>query len=848
MSNDYGTPIGSHESTQMEGFSSLSNLALDMRWSWNHEADEIFQQLDPILWEQTHNPWVVLQTVSGDSLKRQLSDSAFRQKVQQLVQEKEAADVASTWFSGHHSNALNAVAYFSMEFMLSEALPIYVGGLGNVAGDQLKSASDLGVPVTGIGLLYQQGYFRQEIDRDGNQKDYYPFNDPGQLPASPLRARDGDWLRLPLRFPGGTVWIRAWQVRVGRAILYLLDTNDPANRPVYRGITAEVYGGDNEMRIRQEIVLGIGGWRLLEALGVHPEVCHLNEGHAAFAVLERARSFMQKSGCHFEEALTITRAGNLFTSHTAVAAGFDHFDPSLVVQYLGAYATQELHIGIGDLLGLGRQYPHEPSEGFNMAYLAIHGSGAVNGVSKLHGRVSRHLFQPLFWRWPTDEVPVGHVTNGVHVPSWDSAAADALWTDACGKGRWLGNTEDLSKKILTVSDERLWKMRSESRAVLVDYIRHRLADQLAAASAPQQAIDDAGSVFDPNALTLGFARRFVPYKRVDLLLHDPARLVRLLTNSRQPVQLVIAGKAPPSDLAGRDLIRRWVQFINQWNMSRHVIFLSDYDMLLAEHLVQGVDVWLNIPKRPWEASGTSGMKVLVNGGLNVSELDGWWVEAYRPEVGWALGDGKEHGEDPGWDSYEADALFSILEQQVSPAFYHRNADGIPVEWLAKVRQSMATLTPFFSANRTVREYTENYYLRGAKGYADRAADNGALGRRIVQWKNTIEQGWDQLKFGEIKVTPEKSGDAASNRFDVQLAVGDVSPELLSVEVYAQGIGDGPDTRQKLELQSTLGPSGMRIYSGSVPAGRPSSDYTARVTPILPGAMVPLETARILWQR
>ena len=393
MNNSYGAPISGRESAQLEGHDALYNLALDMRWSWNHEADEIWRQLDPILWEQTHNPWVVLQTVSGDNLKRQLSDPAFRQKVDALAREKEQADAAVSWFSRSHPDSpLTTVAYFSMEFMLSEALPIYVGGLGNVAGDQLKSASDLGVPVFGVSLLYQQGYFRQEIDRNGEQKDYYPYNDPGQLPVSPLRGPGGDWVRLPLAFPGGTVWLRVWQVRVGRTTLFLLDSNDPANQPVYRGITAEVYGGDNETRIRQEIVLGIGGWRLLETLGIHPEICHLNEGHAAFAVLERARLYMERTKCTFEEALTITRAGNLFTSHTAVAAGFDHFDPMLVARYLGDYAAEQLHIQVADLIGLGRQYPHEPTESFNMAYLAIRGSGAVNGVSALHGRVSRHLF------------------------------------------------------------------------------------------------------------------------------------------------------------------------------------------------------------------------------------------------------------------------------------------------------------------------------------------------------------------------------------------------------------------------------------------------------------------------
>jgi starch phosphorylase len=853
MSNSYGASISGDESTQTDEFNMLRRLALDLRWSWNHEVDELWQQLDPVVWEQTSSPLIVLQTVSGDTLKRRFSDPGFRATVVDLLKKKDAADAATSWFSSTYPGSpLKAVAYFSMEFMLSEALPIYVGGLGNVAGDQLKSASDLGVPVVGIGLLYQQGYFRQMIDQNGEQRDYYPYNDPGQLPVTPLRGANGDWLRLEVPFPGRSLWLRTWQVQVGRLKLFLLDSNDAGNLPLYRGITAEVYGGDNEMRIKQEIILGIGGWRLLQALGIHPEVCHLNEGHAAFAVLERALSQMEKTGQSFEEALAITRAGNIFTSHTAVAAGFDHFDPGLVARYLGDYATKKLHISVADLLALGRQYPHEPTEPFNMAYLAIHGSGAVNGVSKLHGSVSRHLFGPLFWRWPTEEVPVGHVTNGVHMPSWESAAADAMWTEACGKDRWLGETEELHKKMLPTTDGRIWQMRASSRELLVTYIRSRLTEQLAASGASPQAIEAAGSVFDPHTLTLGFARRFVPYKRPDLLLTDPARLARLLTNTAQPVQLVIAGKAPPADQSGKDLIRRWVEFIKQWNMEKHAIFLSDYDMLLAEHLVHGVDVWLNTPQRPWEASGTSGMKVLVNGGLNLSELDGWWVEAYRPDVGWALGDGKEHGGDPAWDNYEAETLFAILEQQVIPAYYQRNAAGIPVGWVDKIRQSMATLTPFFSANRTVREYTEKFYLPGAQAYADRAGDNGALGQRIVHWKRAIELGWPRIHFGAVNVYPDK--DPATgidyHRFEVQLYLDDISPDMLLVELYADSIDGGPSIRQKLDLQSPASPpgGGMTVFGGRVAATRSVADYTARVMPHLAGALVPLETAQILWQR
>jgi len=464
-------PIYNLLPTEIEGFDSLAELALDMRWSWNHATDEVWRQLNSELWEITHNPWVVLQTVSRDQIERVLADSVFRKNVDGLVDRSREAAKAPAWFQKNHPDApLTCAAYFSMEFMLSEALPIYSGGLGNVAGDQLKAASDLGVPVVGVGLLYQQGYFRQVIDKDGAQQALFPYNDPGQLPIAPLRHPNGEWLRLEIALPGYSVWLRAWQVQVGRVKLYLLDSNDAANFPAHRGITSELYGGGPELRLQQEVLLGIGGWRLLGALGIQPEVCHLNEGHAAFAVLERARSFMEATGQPFEVALAVTRAGNLFTTHTAVAAGFDRFNPALIEQYLGGYA-QKLAISLHDLLALGRQNPDDSSEDFNMAYLALRGSGAVNGVSRLHGKVSRHIFLPLFPQWPADEVPVGHVTNGVHMPTWDSASADQLWTDSCGKRRWLETTEAMDENIRRLPDTKLWQFRNDCRRSLIEYAR-----------------------------------------------------------------------------------------------------------------------------------------------------------------------------------------------------------------------------------------------------------------------------------------------------------------------------------------------------------------------------------------
>ncbi len=765
-------PIYSLIPADVEGFDSLAELALDMRWSWNHAADEVWRQLDSELWEATHNPWVVLQTVSRDRIERMMADPVFRKNVDGLVQARQQALAAPAWFQQNHSQSpLTAVAYFSMEFMLSEALPIYSGGLGNVAGDQLKATSDLGVPVVGVGLLYQQGYFRQVIDKDGAQQALFPYNDPGQLPITPLRQANGEWLRLEVALPGYSVWLRAWQVQVGRAKLYLLDSNDAANFPAHRGITSELYGGGPELRLKQELLLGIGGWRLLGALGIQPEVCHLNEGHAAFAVLERARGFMQVTGQPFEVALAVTRAGNLFTTHTAVAAGFDRFTPALIEQYLGGYAEQKLGITRHDLLALGRRNPNDASESFNMAYLAIRGSGSVNGVSRLHGKVSRRLFEPLFPHWPPDEVPVGHVTNGVHMPSWDSAAADDLWTKACEKNRWLGTTETLEKDIRGISDAGLWQFRIAATTDLVEFTRDRLTRQLAASGASPGAVEGAKHLFDPNALTLGFARRFATYKRPNLLLHDPERLLRLLSNPERPVQLIIAGKAHPEDQAGKDLIREWIKFIRQPEVRPHIVFLADYDMLLTEHLVQGVDVWINTPLRPWEASGTSGMKVLVNGGINLSELDGWWAEAYTPEVGWALGDGQEHGDDPAWNAAEAEALYDLLEREVIPEFYTRNESNIPTAWIKRMRESMAQLTPRFSANRTVREYTEQYYIPSAAAYRSRAADNGTAGRQMVYWQHSLEQKWAALRFGEVKVETHDS----QHVYEIQLYLNDLDP-------------------------------------------------------------------------
>jgi glycogen phosphorylase len=881
----------------------LLDLALDMRWCWSHSSDELWEHLAPELWDITHNPWHILQTMSQTRLEEEAADPQFRQLLDRHTNARRETLEAESWFERTYPEAagkleekqspgealpsgsarsgaaadpssiigplggdaklpaapLGPIAYFSMEFGLSEALPIYSGGLGILAGDFLKSASDLGVPVVGVGLLWQQGYFRQALSPSGDQIEFFPFNDPGQLPIMPLRDAEGEWVTITLRFPRRSVLLRVWEVRAGRVGLYLLDANDLVNSPADRGITSELYGGGAETRLQQEMILGIGGWRLLNQLGIQPDVCHLNEGHAALAVLERARCHMQERGLDFDVALTATRAGNLFTTHTPVEAGFDRFPPALVAEYLGDYAD-ELGIGLERLLALGLR-DDAATEQFNMAYLAIRGSGAVNGVSRLHGEVSRALFQRLFPRWPRPEVPVGHVTNGVHVPSWDSKEADALWTKTCGKERWLGSLEGMGDLINKVSDEDLWAFRDANRRRLIAVAREHVRRQGPVAGSLESLGSDPSCLCDPAVLTLAFARRFATYKRANLLLHDPDRLERLLCGEGSKMQLVLAGKAHPADTAGKAMIRQWADFIGRCTVRPHIIFLVDYDMDLAEHLVHGADVWINTPRRPWEASGTSGMKVLVNGGLNLSELDGWWAEAYDPDVGWALGDGLEHDSDPAWDAAEAERLYELLENEIIPEFYDRDEQGIPRRWIARVRRSMASLTPQFSTNRMMRDYLERYYLPAAAAYRGRTtipvrgAQGPSLAAEIEAWRTMLDIHWGEIAVTDYSVETGAGsgshGDQHSVRAEVML--GEIPPGAVLVELYAEPLEGGVPELHVLmtdpaSLKEGAHPPGSYGFRAVFPATRPAGDYTLRVVPWHRSARVPLEASHILWHR
>jgi starch phosphorylase len=823
----------------------LIELALDMRWSWNHTSDLLWRTIDADLWDKTANPLLILQTISRRRVRELAADPDFVAELERQLDARARSLKAPAWFDAQPDTSdLGRVAYFSMEFGLSDALPIYSGGLGVLAGDTLKTASDLGVPMIGIGLLYQQGYFRQIIDNTGHQLAYYPYNNPAMLPISPLRDAEGEWLNVNVEFPGRELCLRCWEVVAGRVRLLLLDSNDPSNDARDRGVTGALYGGNDETRLQQEIALGVGGWRMLGKLDLRPTVCHLNEGHAALVVLERAAELMRAHALDFPTALRASRAGNLFTTHTPVAAAFDRFSPPLMRQYLTPLAAR-WGVEVDTLLALGRVQPDNATEPFNMAWLALRGSGAVNGVSRLHGHVSRALFAPLFPRWPLAEIPVGHVTNGVHTPSWDSTEADALWTQHCGRTRWSGNLTDVEQKIMTLDDEALWEFRAAQRRRLVDAVRRRRTRQAAVHGEAAEHSAAFNRLIDPNILTLGFARRFTAYKRNNLLLHQPERLLRLLADPQRPVQLLLAGMAHPQDAEGQEMIREWVEFIARADLPPgRVAFVEDYDMTVAGDLVQGVDVWINTPRRPWEASGTSGMKVLVNGGLNLSELDGWWAEAYTPEVGWALGDGHDHGVDPDWDAAEAEALYRLLESEVIPEFYDRDAGGLPRRWIARVRHSIARLTPMYSTNRMLREYVLGYYLPGARSLAARLAENGAPARRLEERIQRLRAHWPALRFGVRSIVAVDGALAV----EAQVFLDDLDPEDVDVQLYADPpASDAPPERHSLKLAHALtGATGGYHYTARIATSREAGHYTLRVVPRLELADAPLEVDCILW--
>jgi starch phosphorylase len=830
----------------------LRELAYNLSWSWHHPTIELFRRLDTDLWETTgHNPLLMLGAVDQSRLEAAAQDEGFLSHLDGVYQNHKTYMAAgSTWFRRTYGTAERPlIAYFSAEFGITECLSIFAGGLGVLAGDHLKSASDLGLPLAAVGLLYQQGYFRQYLNEAGWQQEAYVDNDFHNLPLQQERGADGKPLMVSVNFPGRTVWAQVWRAQVGRVPLYLLDTNISMNRPEDRDITDQLYGGDLDMRIRQEILLGIGGYRALIALGIEPTVCHINEGHSAFLTLERTRRLMESQHMSFAEAREAASAGLVFTTHTPVPAGHDYFPPDLMDRYAQDY-IQQLGISRHDLLALGRQDPGNEGEPFCMTVLALKMASYRNGVSKLHGQVSRQMWQRIWPGVPESEIPIGHVTNGVHIRSWISLVMNQLYDRYLGP-RWQDEPGDKTVwlKAGEIAAEELWRTHERRRERLTAFVRRHLRAQLEKRGMPKIEIEAADEVLDPEALTIGFGRRFATYKRATLLLRDPERLARIMNNPRHPVQFIFAGKAHPHDQPGKALIQQIVQAARRPEFRRRLVFLEDYDVAMARYLVQGVDVWLNNPLRPREASGTSGMKAAANGALNLSTLDGWWDEAYRAELGWAIGRGETYNDANYQDQVEAEALYNLLERDVVPAFYERSADGLPRRWIAMMKASIGNLSVFFNTHRMVQEYTDNFYMPAVTRYKQLSVDGMARARALAAWKRRVEQGWSQ-----VRVTVDGCGPNTDLllghelRIRAKVFLGSLTPDDVTVEVYTGRLnadGDLVDARAwPMEVNLDQSSAGTYVFETGIVPKRHSGlhGYTVRVlprhvdltTPILPG--------------
>jgi len=833
----------------------LHELAYNLRWTWNHDSIDLFRRLDPDLWETTgHNPVAMLGEISQHQLEDLVKDEGFLLQMERVSEQLKDFMAAPTWFGKQYAAESGlTVAYFSAEYGISECIPIYSGGLGILAGCTLKAAAELGLPFVGIGLMYQVGYFRQVLDAEGWQGELYPVNDFYRMPCRLVRGEDGVPVTIGVRFPGRMVAAQIWEVHLGRVRLYLLDTNVEENSPGDRAITSELYGGDVETRIQQEIVLGIGGVVALHELGIHPTVYHMNEGHSAFMALERSRRCMESNNVPFEVALEATRAGNLFTTHTPVPAGIDLFSSELMDKYFSDYYPT-LGISREDLLALGRENPGDEAEPFSMAVLAFRTGAWSNGVSKLHGEVSRKMWQPLWPGVPEREVPISHVTNGIHPRSWISADLAELLDRYLGR-RWVEDPADQTvwERIDRIPPEELWRTHERRRERLVAFARRRLRQQLVRKQATMAEIERAGEVLNPSTLTIGFARRFATYKRADLLLHNPERLARILSNKERPVQIIFSGKAHPKDTPGKELIRQLVQLIKHEEFRRNIVFIEDYDMAVCRYLVQGVDLWLNTPRRLYEASGTSGMKASFNGALNMSILDGWWDEAYQPGIGWAFGKGEEYEYDDIQQQYEVEAnvLYNLIEEEVAPLFYYRGEGGMPRQWIQYMKASMRAICPAFNTIRMMHEYATRFYQPATARYQLLIEDGAQRAREIVEWKTNLREEWPQIRIehacanmsGEMKV-----GAPLEVQADVYL--GAISPESVDVQAYVARLDkDGqmlPGDAISLAQQEAKG-DGLYSFAGKIPCRSTGRHGCAlRVLPKHEGLCNPYEPGLILW--
>ncbi|OKH54043.1 alpha-glucan phosphorylase [Calothrix sp. HK-06] len=733
----------------------LRKLAYNLHWDWSVEAKDLFRRLDPDLWESSrHNPVLMLGTINQARLTEVVEDEGFLAQMDRAAQQLEDYLKERTWYQKQRAGKpKECYAYFSAEFGLADCLPVYSGGLGVLAGDHLKSASDLGLPLVGVGLLYQQGYFAQYLNADGWQQERYPINDFYNMPIHLERKEDGSELRIEVDYPGRKVYARVWRVQVGSVPLYMLDTNIEPNNPYDHNITDQLYGGDIDMRIHQEIMLGIGGVRMLKALGYKVTSYHMNEGHAAFSALERIRMYIQEEGLNYSTARQVVISSNIFTTHTPVPAGIDLFSPDKMLYYLGYYADI-FGMNKEQFLGLGRDNTGDLSSPFSMAVLALKMATFSNGVAQLHGVVSRQMFKGLWQGVPVDEVPIGAITNGVHARSCVAKSTQELYDRYLGPN-WssAGVDSPLWERMDAIPDEELWRNHERCRLDMVLYVRDRLVKHLRDRGASPSEIAQAQEVLDPKVFTIGFARRFATYKRATLWMSDIERIRKIiLANKDRKVQFVISGKAHPKDIPGKELIRDINHFIEEEGLQKQIVFVPNYDIYISRLMVAGCDIWLNTPRRPREASGTSGMKAAMNGLPNLSVLDGWWDEADYVRTGWAIGHGEMY-DDPNYqDEIEANALYDLLEKEVVPLFYDRDADALPRHWVAKMKDAIRLNCPFFNTARMVGEYAQRAYFPASDRYYNLTANNYAPAKELADWKDKLRTSWFNIKIKDINVS------------------------------------------------------------------------------------------------
>ena len=818
----------------------LWDLAYNFLFVWNSDIASIFSSIDQVLWRDCQqNPVKFLNSLPQQQLEELANDDFFVQRLKEAARVQRnylAREGCSYKFEGAKKGE-PVVAYFSFEYGIGLSLPIYSGGLGILAGDHLKSASDLNIPLVGIGLCYQHGYFRQYMTQDGWQQERYPSHDFEEMSIKAAKDKNGKDVKFSIDLKGEPLIVKVWFVEVGRVTLYLLDTNIPENPTSFRNITARLYGGDLEMRLWQEILLGIGGVKALAALGLEPSVIHMNEGHSAFAGLERIRIFMTEHGLSFEAAMEMVASSSIFTTHTPVPAGNDRFPADLMRPYFEPYA-QTMGLAYKVFLSLGREDPRDDTEQFCMTVLALKLSRFNNGVSKLHGHVSRNMWKKVWQQYPEEDVPIGAITNGVHMPTWVATDISLLFDRYLGPN-WREDP-DCSRvwnQTDNIPDAELWRTHERLRERLVDFVRKRLRRQLMNIGARRKEIELADEVLDPRALTIGFARRFATYKRAGLLFKDKERLLKILSASKHPVQFIFAGKAHPQDNEGKKLIQDLIQFCRREECRMSLVFLEDYDMKIANYMVQGCDVWLNTPRRPLEACGTSGMKAMANGVLQFSTPDGWWDEAYLSDnsLGWAIGRGEDYNDHEYQDFVESQTLYKVLENDIIPEFYDRGHGSLPRSWIAKVKKALRILGPEFNANRMVEDYTEKAYQPAFRNYTTMHKNDFKGAKDLAAWRMEVMTKWSSLKVRNI--VSETHIDVYVEEpiiITAEVFLNGLTPDNVQVEIYAGPVGqDGKFARRNtvvMTQEEDLG-GGWHVYQGEVmphEAGR--FGYTVRILP------------------